>query len=511
MHDRSGRHVTPARPLAEGEVPIAVDLKADPSPDANKRNTTRHLRQGVRRLALAWAVVVGLTGLAAALGLTQALDVWLLRHIYHLQTPPPAGGWWDALWLPVVAAGLLMSTARLHGGQVLLLVAILALAGMGLDVGLALGGVAWGAGGWLVMLTLIAGTSWMQERRRALHGLARLERWLAGRARSLSAQDCASDREALFRQHFSTLSEHYLSGAEAALNAPSGLLADLPPGRWHLEFRGFHHAVEDDVEEMRRDIRRMPYAEAFATGRAMWSEDYMSPELGVRSLLMPLLAGGQAVGLWVVNVPARSRPDDAWLDRVHRLAKFLALSLHRRAAAALPPPPTRFLDRLFAPDRTVPEVVEVARLTEAVTSAHAWLHGLLEDAPVGLLAAGLWGEVQYANRAITQALVQAGAGEPKGQELAHLLMALTGLSNAEVRSRLRDLLATGQPWAFRALPGRVAAMHGGSTWVLSCWAPPGTSSAESMPHRLVLSLSPTAQSAAQGLVPVSLRAATSRT
>jgi hypothetical protein len=505
------RIVTPARPVPESTGPST--LPSNSATHASDRGPSKHSRLGARRMLMAWGAVLALTGLAALLSLTSALDVWLLRAVYHLPTPAPSGGWWDALWLPIVAGLLLIWTARLHGGQVLALVGSMAVLGLGLDALLAVTGVPWGAGGWLVMLTLVAAISWMQERRRALHGLSRLERWLAGRAQALSAQDCATDRDVLFRQHFSVLSDQYLSGQHFA--ASSGLLADLAPGSWHLDFRGFHHVHEEDIEEMRRDIRRMPYAESFASGRAMWAEDYMAPELAVRSLLMPLLAGSQPVGLWVINVPARSRPDDAWLDLVHRLAKFLALSLHRRAAAALPPPPTRLMDRLFAPERTVPEVVEVSRLVEAVTSAHTWLHGLLEDAPVGLLAASLWGEVLFANRAIREALVQAGAGEPVGQELTHLIMALTGMPHAEVMARLRDLLINGQPWPFRALTGRVQAMHASANWVLSYWSPPGTAPeerrpAESMPHRLVLTLAPSTTAPVTGLVPVSSRGAMPR-
>ncbi len=483
----------------------ALVQAADAGPDAAPPRSgagSRLLRLGARRLLLTWAVVLILTALAAGVGLTSALDAWLVHDVYRVTAAlHPLAGWVKILWMPFVALLLLVAVARMHGGQVLGFLTLLA--GLGMVADALFAAVArehWGAGAWLVLLAVTAASSWLQERRRALHGLMRLQRWMAGCARSLGAQDCATDREALFHSHFTTLCDQHVA-------AQSNLLADLPPGCWHLEFRGFHRVIEDDIEEMRRDIRRMPYSQAFESGRALWCEEFMAPELGVRSLLMPLMAGRQPVGLWIINVPARTRPADAWLDLVHHLARFLAASLHRRAAAALPPPPATLLERMLAPDRTVPEVAEIARLAEAMNSAHGWLQGLLDDAPVGVLAASLWGRVQYANRLIREALTLAGAGDPTNQEIGQVIMALTGLPHGEVSTRLRDVIATGQPWPFRAEPGRALGLYSGVTWVLSCWIPPSLAPEETLPHRLVLTLAPSAAATNAGLVPSSLRAA----
>lgn len=463
---------------------------------AEPRPSVQPFRRQIGQLVAAWLVVLAVVAFAASMSLTVALDRWLCQ--LYQATPPAARmpTWSEILLLPLAGAFLLLLLTRLHGVRLFAALALAVLVGMGMDLLLMRSaGVHWGAGAWLLSVALLAMAAQQHAARRAMLGLERLEQWLTAHARELHAEDCETERETLFRFRFATLCQQYVP-------CNSALLAEMPPGQRHLRFRAFHAAVESDIDEMRRDTGRMPYAEAFATRRAVWSESYMAPELALRSLLLPLYVDDLPVGLWVVNLPAHTRPADAWLDTVHRLAGHLALCLCRRAAAMQPPPPT-LAQRLLTTDRPVPEVVAVSRLVEAVTSGQAALLGLLDDAPIGLLSACLWGEVLYANRAIREELAALGAGDPSGQELVHLLMIMSGLSHVAVMDKLRQLLATGQPWPFRSGQPSVAARgtRPSAAWVLSYWAPPARSGGDRLPHRLVLMLAPAGPTA--GLLPPS--------
>lgn len=245
----------------------------------------------------------------------------------------------------------------------------------------------------LLVLAFGAVANWLMERRRALSGVERLEGWLQERITQIACNDGEFAREALLRQHFAELCQGYL-------DCHGSILAILPPGRWHLEIRGYF-----------------------------------------RLCLQP-------------------------------------------PPAALPSTPRPLLERFLAPDRALPEVASIDHLSQFVATGQRWRLGLLEDASVGVLAAGLWGEVLYANTAMHKVISRSGE---LGQ-LNQVLMALTGLSLATVMERLRGVVAEGSPWRFET-----QAQHGqpATLFELARWEPshrlPGE---DAVPWRLVLTSVP---------------------
>ena len=86
------------------------------------------------------------------------------------------------------------------------------------------------------------------------------------------------------------------------ISAQSFLLYSVEPGGHHLKLLATHDIREDEVKERRRDVRRPPYSDALNRGLQLVKDDYMKRELGLTSLLVPIIAISKLLGFLVINV-----------------------------------------------------------------------------------------------------------------------------------------------------------------------------------------------------------------
>lgn len=245
----------------------------------------------------------------------------------------------------------------------------------------------------------------------------------------------------------------FATASRALVEAHSTLLAELPAGTWHLEFRASAAVALTDIVEPRRDVRRDPYRDAYARQRPSWAtRELVRVDGGVRTLVVPLVGMNQVLGMWFVNYPADATVAAPTLQRIEQLARQLAATLlARRVATASSEPGDA--SRLAELARALQRGVALADERDQLRAVDAASH-------VGELVATPWGQIESINDELAALLRSAGidgvrAGDGPG--VAPLLATLTGVEQGAVEAMLRDLLD--RPGAVR-LAARLEPMLG---------------------------------------------------
>lgn len=238
------------------------------------------------------------------------------------------------------------------------------------------------------------------------------------------------------------LLERFYATSRMYLTFRSSHVTMLAAGKWHVELRGLGPSTLEEVIEQRRDIRREPYASAYATRRATWSSrPFVDPALGCKTMLIPLLAFHRLLGFWLIHVDKTAELSDADRRMAQLLAGQLALALEQgRIEQNLRE--ARQVDA--SSDGYMPGAVAMLQHhSVAVFAQRAQQDRLVEHLPTGLLTASLWGDVVTVNVVMRRLLGMAGIERPDGMALGAILVRLLGVTDEAARVILRDIMAQG--------------------------------------------------------------------
>jgi hypothetical protein len=222
------------------------------------------------------------------------------------------------------------------------------------------------------------------------------------RARGLEQLDAAE-----FHAKLATLAEQYHP-------ANTVLIAELPAGKWHLQFWNNGQAGEGLIGERRRDIRRTPYCDEQGVPMIRVVRNYLVMK-DVPVLVVPLMALGEIEGYVFL---CGERAERAFYDDpsiAHRMSEELALLMRRRRLGRA--------GLRAGEDGAVGASgsVGLAAGAQVVLEEMEMFGAVLRDAPVGVLFADAFGHVRLVGRVLAEWLTAFGVrGLPTADQDAFL-------------------------------------------------------------------------------------------
>ncbi|GAB4557861.1 MAG: hypothetical protein Tsb0020_02350 [Haliangiales bacterium] len=364
----------------------------------------------------------------------------------------------DAVWTPMPTWAWIMLTASLAlmclvvlpflgTRRAVLMLLVFAVALLAADYALfAMGLMRLGATAPLVTLGVAATAAWVHERRQILRELESLSRWSA---RYLTLEHAGRHE----REAFDELWEQFARTSRTFTQFESTLLGELQDSRWHIHFERSLGISPDQVQEMRRDIRREPYKSAYLMHRPMWSEHFIDDELSQKTLLVPLTSFNRILGLWVINYRKGVEVPRSTLQMIEHLAEQLALTIERRR-----------IRRLFDVRGKEREGVMLRPILETRTSVQFFAHEqssltqTFESLPVGILVATMWGETEYVNAAMRRFFTTLSVDGVEQRSLPDLITALTDATEQEVHDTVVRLFS-GSPFVELACHSDITASY----------------------------------------------------
>ncbi len=280
-------------------------------------------------------------------------------------------------------------------------------------------------------LAVLAGL--LLERQEAQGGVAELRDHVAHRLRHTAASRPGVSQAVIHERFAEALRTH--------IKLQSCLWAELPPGTWHVVLQHWHGCAEAQVLEQRRDVRRDPWRLPFGSHRPEWTNrPFMSEELDLTTLLVPVAAFGRLFGFWIVNVRDGTPVTDEQLRQIEALSDDVALALeeYRQQGRSMV---ERDQDHL--PSALVDAVRTVRHDALMMGHLHGRSRAVLDRLPVGVLIATTWGYVEHCNLAMQRFLAAAGVDAPERLGVAVLLARVTGVEVAAVHDVLRELATSG--------------------------------------------------------------------
>lgn len=271
------------------------------------------------------------------------------------------------------------------------------------------------------------------ERSDALQGIANMHNQVAERLVQAVAARPAVTAELIH--------DRFAEALRAHVELASCAWAELPAGAWHLQIkRWYGGATNEHVEERRRDVRRDPWRLPYGSHRPEWSNRlFMREALELDTLLVPVASFGRLLGFWIVNVPANVELTDAELNAIQALSDDAAVALDEqrleRGAGGEA--------RSYLPG-ALPDAVRAANHDAlALARMQSRTHAALDRLPVGVLTSTSWGHVESCNHAMKRVLAAAGVDNPEQLGVVAALARVTGVTEAAVRTVVRELFTTG--------------------------------------------------------------------
>jgi hypothetical protein len=210
------------------------------------------------------------------------------------------------------------------------------------------------------------------------------------------------------------------------------------------------------------DLRRAPLRSVWLTARASLSSAVVlaaepGSRLGPRkTLIVPLAEAGVLVGVWLIHLPERATPSADAVARCERLGRQLAAAIVRRRLR-------EGLDPLDI-DRRRPSLTAELALIEAgltrLRDEQRWALELLEQLPVHAAIATVWGELEFVDPRLREALERRCPGLFVAQgappNLVDILARLTGTGRAEARAWMQAVVRDGVTHELAAIPPQPA-------------------------------------------------------
>lgn len=223
----------------------------------------------------------------------------------------------------------------------------------------------------------------------------------------------------------------------------TAVIAELPPGRWHLEPRAFMGMTEADIYERRRDVRRPPYRSAFLTQRLARCDRRFVTDTSRYTLAVPLAHQGRMYGMWLVSLMNDVELKPAELDAMEQLGFELGRSIAEARRA----------------EQEARAAVDAGNVTSRLSRLLSGMEALGEDKqrvldtfdalPLGLLIADMWGHVLQQNPAIQQRLAFEFPDGIPNNDLTGLLARITNQPLTGVHELLRAAVREGKTFQLR--------------------------------------------------------------
>lgn len=275
--------------------------------------------------------------------------------------------------------------------------------------------------------------SWMLERARVVRDLAEFSAWLTRQVEHEA-------RAGAPRRNDTSFLDSFLRSVRTYFDFHSSIFAELAPGSHHLEFTLCVDTSFDDVCEKRRDIRREPYSSAHQSHRPEWAvRPFMNEELGLKTLMVPLVELGRTLGYWIINFPAEVEVAPRTLTLIGMLGDQASIALDRRrllqrtALAGKPSP-------LAASSVVLAELGAARQTAASLMQSQYRVDELFERLPVGVLVATLWGDIEMTNAGMRTLLSSIDIDDPTQLSLPELIARISGENDEEVRLKLRQLI-----------------------------------------------------------------------
>lgn len=393
-------------------------------------------------------VVIGLTSLAHRDPIATPVGAMTTPEIvgHALATLADDRGWYEPSWLARTAglALVLMLTAlalwRSTPPQAVLRVAAIVTALIVADLAcFSMSLVCWGvANELLVVLTVMLG-NWYLTQKQSAEIMENVSHQLT---EQLEVEPATATPEEWFWSDMAELVRAYL---KVEL---TGVLAELPRGRWHLEPRAFMGMTSEEIQERRRDVRRPPYRSAFLTQRIARCDRRFVTDEDRYTMAVPLAHQGRLYGMWMVNIEKGTELDDAELEAMEQLGVELGRSIATARRAHNQGVPT-----------AIGSADVSARLTRLVEGVEALgedkqqVVGTFEALPVGLLIADVWGHIIQINAALRERLAEELPDGIPNNDLCAVLSKVTGNTIKGVHEIMRTVVRAGKTCRLRPRPG----------------------------------------------------------
>ncbi|MEJ7599041.1 MAG: CHASE2 domain-containing protein [Kofleriaceae bacterium] len=221
--------------------------------------------------------------------------------------------------------------------------------------------------------------------------------------------------------------------ARLYLDCRSIIVAELPANSSKLQFRVVTGVSPTQIAETRRDIRQAPYHAAQLTQKPVWHDSFMASQLGLRTLMIPLVVQNKLIGFWMVNFPTEASLEAPHMELVRVLAREVALVTVRRREGA------QYKRQLPAGGSgLVADLEQIQRSVSWQNQNQQDLLQLGESVPFGVAVATLWGEIRYMNPALKAVCKTEGVDPKATDSLTDLLFAFTALPKDRIQLRLRS-------------------------------------------------------------------------
>jgi CHASE2 domain-containing sensor protein len=240
--------------------------------------------------------------------------------------------------------------------------------------------------------------------------------------------------------------------ARLYLDCRSIIVAELPANGTKLQFRVVTGVSPTHIAETRRDIRQAPYHAAQLTQKPVWHDSFMASQLGLRTLMIPLVVQNKLIGFWMVNFPTEASLEAPHMELIRVLAREVALvTVRRREGAQL---------KRSTPALGTGLVADLEQIQRSVSWQNQNQQDLLqlgESVPFGVAVATLWGEIRYMNPALKAICKTEGVDPRSADSLTEMLFALTAMPKDRIQLRLRKFV---QELDELRLRGRLHPPHG---------------------------------------------------
>ncbi len=304
--------------------------------------------------------------------------------------------------------------------------------------------------------TIIAG---LLERGKTRRELTDFSRWLVERAGSDAHAGNVRSSEGEFLQKF-------LHDSRAFVDYHSTVFASLPPGAWHLDMRYWVDTDEEQIFERRRDIRRDPYLRAYKSHRPEWARRvFMRKELGLKTLMVPLVEMGRILGYWVVNFRKDAKVSRQKMRLIEMLGNQASIALDRRRLGRRVGPTST--GALKSPSVLLAHLRDTRHTTTSLMQNQTRVGDWLEMLPMGVLVTSLWGEIEFVNNKMRQLLKSAGVDDPMRTSLPALIARLSHDDEERVRTRMRQVMDGQPPWSIRPSRDQVNGVLHNNDFLLS--------------------------------------------
>ncbi len=218
---------------------------------------------------------------------------------------------------------------------------------------------------------------------------------------------------------------------------------ELRPLTFHLVLRKTVNCAEDEIAEMRRDVRRRPFSDSIQTQKLVAVEKFFKPLPNDEQYVCALIFAREVAGVWVMSISPENRGTmEDFEGTINAFGREVAAAVVGIGRAAVPQTMLgrviQFVSRERHEDvyRSLNQTVE--QLVHRLTS----VEGILRESDTPTIIYDLFGRILSVNVRMQEYLQSVGLNATDLTAL-DLVSRLTAQDAAETRRQLRYLVMTG--------------------------------------------------------------------